>query len=144
MTNQPESVREIMGKSMLKETILLLASETVIRKVVCNALETHGYTVLTAHDLSGAENWLKDCTPHLLIVRHYIDNVTGHEAALYLRSKRPGLPVLILGGILDDPALEDREAVRDFEIFPKPYQASELIDKVKEVLLRYKASRNSG
>ena len=33
-------------------TILLLASEPVIRKVICRALESAGYLVLSADDLS--------------------------------------------------------------------------------------------
>src|SRR5664279_16399 len=86
-----------------RETILLLGSELVIRKAICEALESHGYFVVTANDLSSAVGWLKEFRAQLLIVRHHLDNISGHEAAVYLRSKCPGIPVLILGGILDDP-----------------------------------------
>jgi DNA-binding NtrC family response regulator len=119
------------------ETILLLASDAVIRKVICEALESQGYFVLTAHDLSSAKEWLKECTPHLLMIRHYIESVPGHEAAMYLRSIRPGIPVLMVGGLLDHPGLENREILHGFEIFPRPFQAAELLDKVKEMLLKY-------
>jgi DNA-binding response OmpR family regulator len=139
MTSADEEVLSILHQS--KETILLLASEPAISRVICKTLEANAYCVLKANDLGSASDWLKECEPHLLIVRQYTENVSGHEAAVYLRSLQPGLPVLILGGVLDDPELEAREAVLEFEVFPKPYSAAELIVKVKEMLLRYPGRR---
>jgi hypothetical protein len=48
----------------------------------------------------------------------------------------PGVPVLIVGGILDDDELTNREFLQRFEVFPKPFKAAELLDKVKDVLLK--------
>jgi hypothetical protein len=79
-------------------------------------------------------DWLKRCTPHLLMVRHYLTDTPGHDAAVYLRASIPGIPVLIVGGILDDPDLTTRETFRGFQIFPKPYTAAELVGRVKEML----------
>ena len=121
----------------MSETILLLASEAVIRKVICEALESVGYFVLSAGDLSTAMDLLKDCTPDLFMVRHFTEEVPGHEAAMYVRATLPGIPVLIVGGILDDPGLENREILHGFEIFPKPFKAAELLGKVKEMLLKH-------
>lgn len=39
-----------------------------------------------------------------------------------------------MGGLLDDGSLENREILHGFEMFPKPFRAAELLDKVKEVL----------
>ncbi len=117
-------------------TILLLASDPVIRKVICAALESGGYTVRAAGDIGGAVDRLKECKPDLFMVRHYTENMSGHEAARYLRKLCPGIPVLIVGGILDDDRLENREILQGFEIFPKPFKAAELLEKVKEVLLK--------
>lgn len=63
-------------------------------------------------------------------------DMSGHEAAKYLRSMCPGVPVLIVGGILDDDELTNREFLQRFEVFPKPFKAAELLDKVKDVLLK--------
>jgi len=123
--------------------ILLLASDTVIREVMCNVLESEGYCVLAAHDIGSAVDWLKGCSPDLLIVRHDTQNISGHDAAVYLRRKCPGIPVLLVGGLLEDVGLENRERVQGFEIFPKPYEASELLDKVKEVLVKRSVKNRS-
>jgi hypothetical protein len=56
---------------------------------------------------------------------------------MYLRRLCPGIPVLLVGGILNDPDLQNREALLNFEVFPKPYEAVELLDKVGEVLSKH-------
>jgi DNA-binding response OmpR family regulator len=122
-------------------------SDRVNLKVIGEALESEGYFVQTAGDIGSAIDRLKECTPDLLMVRHYTDSISGHDAAMRLRRICPGLPVLMVGGLLDDVRLENREIIHGFEVFPKPFKAAELLDKVKEVLLksspRNKADHNS-
>jgi len=103
---------------------------------------------MTASEVGIAVERLKECTPDLLMVRHYTESLSGHEAAMYLRKSCPGIPVLLVGGLLDDAGLKNREALQGFEIFPKPFKAAELLDKVKEMLLKslpgINAERNVG
>jgi DNA-binding NtrC family response regulator len=120
----------------MNKTILLLSSDSGIRKAICRALESKGYFVLTASEIGRAVKWVKQCTPDLLIVGHYTENISGHDAAAYVRKLCPGIPVLLVGGILNDPGLENREALLNFEVFPRPYKAAELLDKVNEVLTK--------
>jgi hypothetical protein len=47
-----------------------------------------------------------------------------------------GIRVLMLGGLVDDDRLLDRAELQRFDVFPKPYTAAELVEKVKEVLSR--------
>jgi hypothetical protein len=51
-----------------------------------------------------------------------------------LRKKWLKMKVLILGGLLDDLRLVNREELQGFEVFPKPYPAAELLRKIEEVL----------
>jgi CheY-like chemotaxis protein len=117
-----------------RTTILLLVSDPLVRAVTQETLEQEGYVVLAAGDLGAAVDRLKELAPDLLITRIYIEHMPGHEAARYLRSKCPGMRVLIMSGLLDDDRLANREALAGFEIFPKPYSKTELRQKVKEVL----------
>jgi DNA-binding NtrC family response regulator len=139
--SETEDALAILRKS--RESILLLASDAVISKSIRKALEAGGYFVFEAESIGRAIQWLKDCEPHLLIVRHYTEYMSGHEAAVFLRSFQPGLPVLVLGGTLDDPNVEARTAAQHFEVFPKPYTAAELLVEVKKVLLKYTRTRSS-
>ena len=97
-------------------------------------LERAGYVVAATGDLGVAVDRLKELTPDLLITRTFVNTMPGHDAAKYLRTKKPALPVLIVGGMLQDERLEYREALQNFEVFPKPYTAAEFLAKVKEVL----------
>jgi DNA-binding response OmpR family regulator len=123
-------------RTLLKTTILLLVSDSLVRSVLQDTLERAGYTVVAAGDLGSAVDRLTEITPDLLITRTYVEGMTGHDAATYLRTKSNGLRVLMVGGLLDDQRLKYRESLEGFDVFPKPYSARELLQKVKDVLAK--------
>jgi DNA-binding response OmpR family regulator len=118
----------------MKTTILLLVSDPIVRSVLQDTLERQGFIVLATGDLGQAVERLKEYSPDLLITRTYVEGLPGHEAAKYLRTKCTTMKVLMLGGLLDDERLKYREALQGFAVFPKPYSAAELLQKIKEVL----------
>ncbi len=117
-------------------TILLFCSDPVIRSVLNETLTTHGYVVLPVGDVGAAVDRLCEYKPDLLIIRTYVDNMAGHDAAKYLRTKRPGMRILMVSGLIDDERLSYRESVHGIEVFPKPFTAEELLEKVHEVLAK--------
>ena len=124
-----------MAHQSLKDTtILLLVSASIVRSILNETLEHEGYTVVAEGDLGQAVERIKECPPDLLITRTYIEGLTGHDAAMYLRTKCLKMKVLILGGLLDDERLQSREALQGFEVFPKPYAPANLIQEVKHIL----------
>jgi len=114
--------------------ILLLGSEPIVRAVMKEVLEQAGYVVLATGSLGTAVDALAESRFELLITHPYVDNITGHQAAKYLRGKNPLMGVLIVTGFLDDDRLQYRAGIEGFEIFPAPYTAAQLIEKVEEVL----------
>lgn len=123
-----------MDHSLMKTTILLLVSDPVVRSVLQETLEGEGYMVQAAGGIGQAVDRLKESAPDLLITRTYVESLTGHDAAVYLRTKCQNMRVLILGGLLDDERLQFREAMQGFEVFPRPYTAAALLQEVKDVL----------
>ena len=123
--------------------ILLLSSEPVVRSVMKEALERAGYVVLATGSLGVAVDMLASAKIELLITHPYIDNIPGHEAARYLRAKNPHkMGVLIVAGLVNDDRLQYRAELEEFEIFPPPFTAAQLIEKVEEVLKALQAARN--
>jgi two-component system alkaline phosphatase synthesis response regulator PhoP len=122
--------------SLITTTILLLVSDPLVRSVLQDTLEREGYTVVTAGDLGSAVDRLTEVTADLLITRTYVEGMTGHDAATYLRTKSHGLRVLMVGGLLDDQRLKSRESLEGIDVFPKPYSPRELLQKVKDVLAK--------
>jgi DNA-binding NtrC family response regulator len=115
-------------------TILLLDSDSVMRAALHDVLHNAGYLVMKAGDLGAAVDRLSEARPDLLITRPYINSMPGRVAADYLRSKRPGLPVLLVAGFIDEDRLNVQNVVENFYTFPKPFTHDDLLAKVKEVL----------
>ena len=115
-------------------TIVVLDAEPVVRSVITKILQREGYTVLPAGDLDSAADAVKHCTPDLLITNLYLPGTTGHDAARLLRKTCPNIRVLMVAGLPDDRSVCDRAEDDDFELFPKPFAADELAQKVQEVL----------
>jgi DNA-binding NtrC family response regulator len=115
-------------------TILLLDSDPLMRSVLHDVLQGAGYLVMKAADLGAAVDRLSEARPDLLITRPYINSMPGRVAADYLRSRRPGLPVLIVAGFMNEDRLNVQNAVEKFYTFPKPFSHDDLLAKVSEVL----------
>jgi DNA-binding NtrC family response regulator len=114
--------------------ILLLGSEPVVRSAMKEALERAGYVVLATGSLGAAVDTLARGKVDLLITHPYVENIPGHEAAKYLRERNPRMGILVVAGLLGDDRLQYRAQVEKFEIFPPPFTAAQLVEKVAEVL----------
>jgi DNA-binding response OmpR family regulator len=113
--------------------ILLLDSDPTTRAVLHDVLHRAGYLVIEAGDLGVAVDRIKMSRPDLLLVRPYISSMTGANAAKYLRTKCPGLSVLMVDGFVKDDRTSVQSEVHEMHLFPKPFAPEDLLDKVKEV-----------
>jgi hypothetical protein len=68
------------------------------------------------------------------MVRRYLEDTPGHEAANYLRASLPGIPFLRVGAMPEDTGLTNRETLLGVQIFPKPFTTAELVGKVRKML----------
>lgn len=119
---------------MINASILLVASDSLVRLVIKEALEHAGYSVFAAGELGTAVDKLSESKPDLLIVTPYVEDISGYQAARFIRTKCPGLRVLVVGGLIDDDRLQNRLTLAEFDVFPTPYSLADLLQKVKDVL----------
>jgi len=115
-------------------TILLLVSDPVMRDVLRDALNDAGYLVVVAGELGAAVDRLREMRPDLLITRPYINSMTGQIAADYLRTKRPGLPIMIVSGYMEDDRIRDQFAIEDFHVFPRNFSRHDFLKEVHNIL----------
>lgn len=120
----------------MSKSILLLISDPILLSVLQETLEREGYAVFPAGELGTAVNWVENSKPDLLITRTYISGMPGHAAAKYLRNRCHHMRVLMMGGLLEDDRLQHRLTLEGFEVFPKPFPAAQLVEKVKEMLAK--------
>lgn len=121
-------------------TILLLVSDPVMRDVLRDALDDAGYLVVVAGELGAAVDRLREMRPDLLITRPYISSMTGQIAADYLRTKRPGLPILIVTGYMEDDRIRDQNAIEEFHTFPRNFSRDEFLGEVRNILTALRKS----
>lgn len=122
------------AKSPMETTILLLVSEPLVRLVIQEVLERAGYLVMSTGDLGTAVDRMDECKPDLLIISPYVETITGHQAAKYLQSRCPSMRILMVAGLLADDRLQYRAELEKVDVFPKPFTAPELLEKVNAVL----------
>lgn len=125
-------------------TILLLDSDPMTRAILHDVLQRAGYLIMDAGDVGVAVDRVKMSRPDLLVVRPYISSMSGAAAAKHLRTKCPGLAVLMVDGFMRDDRLRVQSEVHDLHLFPKPFAPEELLAKVKEVFSARPGGRGTG
>jgi PAS domain S-box-containing protein len=118
------------------ETILVVEDETVILQVARMVLSALGYRVLTAADGVEALELVKNTEQpiHLLVTDVVMPKLGGADLARALTELRPGLRVLYSSGYTDN-AIADHGVLEDgVNFLQKPYTASDLASRVREVL----------
>jgi DNA-binding response OmpR family regulator len=115
-------------------TVMVFHSAPVVRNVIREILENKGYLVRATGDLGNAVNMVQESPPDLLLIGVSVGHVNGHDAAVYLRSKCPGMRVLMIAGLPADERVEVWTRGEGFHVFPQMFSAEELVACVKEIL----------
>ncbi len=123
------------------ETVLLVEDETAVRELGQRILKSCGYTVLVAHDghealrIAGAQAGQIDILVSDVVMPH----LGGKQLAERIALLRPSCKVLFLSGYTADAVLRHGVGEAEFDFLQKPFTATLLAQKVREVLNR---SRN--
>jgi DNA-binding response OmpR family regulator len=124
--------------------ILIVDDDGYIRELVCTLLKNEGFDTVEAYDGRDALMKLKDIKPDLCIIDIMMPNMDGFELCRNIRRYYGEMPVLMLTA-----KGEISQKVKGFELgtddyLTKPFEAQELIVRVKALLRRYKiAASNS-
>ncbi|MBN1342782.1 MAG: PAS domain S-box protein [Phycisphaerae bacterium] len=128
----PKKPREFRGAG----TILVADDEDQVVGFASKVLERAGYTVLTAADGRTAVDVFRERAEDVVIVLLDLTmpGLSGVEAFDAIRRIRPEVPVILSSGYSQQDATE-RFAGKGLSGFiQKPYQAAQLIEKLREVV----------
>jgi two-component system OmpR family response regulator len=117
--------------------ILIVDDDGHIRELVCTLLKNEGFYTFEAYDGRDALTKLKDIKPDLCIIDVMMPNMDGFELCRNIRRYYMELPILMLTA-----KSEVSQKVKGFELgtddyLTKPFEAQELIVRVKALLRRY-------
>jgi two-component system cell cycle sensor histidine kinase/response regulator CckA len=118
------------------ETILLIEDEEVLRQLATEVLKEYGYRVLAAPNGGSA---LLICEQHsgpieLLLTDVVMPEMGGREASTRLVKLRPAMKILFMSGYTDAAIVHHGVLDDDTNFIQKPFNATDLARKVREVL----------
>jgi CheY-like chemotaxis protein len=71
-----------------------------VRKLV---LESAGYSVLTAADFTTAMELFSSSAVHLVMSDYFLNDGTGIDLAMAMKSVKPDVPIAIISGMVEEP-----------------------------------------
>jgi signal transduction histidine kinase/CheY-like chemotaxis protein len=117
-------------------TILLVEDDSALREVTRRMLLRGGYEVLVAEDAVGALNLLRENAGRISLVVSDIvmPGMSGAELAEKIERTRPGLPVLLMSGYHDLPAIRSHQNGTARTLLEKPFSVASLNEAVREAI----------
>ena len=118
------------------ETILLVEDDEQVRNIVRQVLQDHGYTLLETQEgneaLQVANNY--SGIIHLLLTDVIMPGASGKTVADNLTKARPEIKVLFMSGYTDNVIAHHGVLDPGISLLQKPFNATTLAQKVREVL----------
>lgn len=140
LVNEPVAVSPTMaevGRPRGSATVLIVDDDEGLRNFMSRILERNGYQILTANSAEQALAVFADFpgSIDLLVSDVVMGEMSGRELGTTLQAKQKTLSVLLVSGTANRSIIADlNPEASDF--LAKPFQPSQLIDKVHEMMSR--------
>ena len=117
-------------------TILIIEDYSDTRELLATLLRNHGYSVVEAED--GIEGILKAgwLYPDLILMDLSLPEMDGIEAAarIHAQAKLSRIPIFVVSAYLTEAVERAVRAAGCVEVFTKPFDSQELLDKIRATL----------
>lgn len=126
------------GKSpAVRERILLVDDEDLVRMMIKSVLGWRGYQVVEAEDGIEAVEKFRAASPpiDLVLMDFHLPRLNGQEALALIRESDPTLPAVILsGGLHEGIGDGPNDGLSNVAFLHKPFENEELLRLVRELL----------
>jgi len=117
--------------------LLVIDDDDAVLRSLQRVLERDGHEVTGVGDARTALDYLGDHPVDLVISDVFMPEMDGIEFLLEVRELQPELPILVISGGGFAPAdfvLEDASHLGADAILPKPFEHSEVLERVRRLL----------
>jgi DNA-binding NtrC family response regulator len=117
------------------ETVLVVEDEEMVRKLVCETLEAHGYAVIEAKSPADCLQFAsgKDKID-LLLTDVIMPEMNGKELYQKLAAIHPNSKVLYMSGYTNDVIVHHGILDEGINFLQKPFTVHDLTQKIRKVL----------
>ena len=132
---------QLAGSAHVRQRILVVDDDEMVRRLNAEVLRCSGYEVDTAID--GAEAWaeLNDRKYDLLITDNEMPGFTGIDLIAEIHAACMTLPIIMATGNFPAEKFASAPWLRPTATLLKPYTVSDLVESVQEVLRATTSSR---
>jgi two-component system, cell cycle sensor histidine kinase and response regulator CckA len=118
------------------ETVLVVEDEASLRDVLCETLESGGYTVLVARDGAEAVRIAGEYAGaiHLIVTDAIMPGLTGRKTVEQIIPTRPETNLLFISGYTDEAIAKQGVLLPGAAFLSKPFTPDDLLRKVRAVL----------
>jgi CheY-like chemotaxis protein len=118
----------------MSKLILHLDDEPAIREVVAASLTDQGYRVVSVATPREAFSAIAQERPDLLITDLQLDEGDGLEVIAGLRAQLPGIPIVILSGVLIDPRVAEKSVASLADLYlPKTSPLGQIMKEIRRL-----------
>jgi signal transduction histidine kinase len=130
---EPSASAVVVSSGRGAATILICDDDTQVRQLVAATLDEQGHRILATSDGTEALAVLEAESAVDLVVTDYVmPGMNGVALAHAARTRRPGLPVLIITGYANQAGLRGEDEA--WPVLPKPFKPAELVTRVADLL----------
>lgn len=115
-----------------KGVVGVVDDKAAIREMLKELLEMEGFTVYTGADGYQAIELVTHQSLDLLLLDLSMPNMNGLEAGKQIHDLDPAQKIVFLTGYDEEIFLEEIRAIGDYEYLAKPFNLSDIVQKVKD------------
>jgi len=132
LPRKPSAVRLVHGS----ETVLLIEDDSALRALVCEILESAGYTVLVADSGAKALQIAEEYSGaiQLIVTDVIMPGLSGRHAAEKIKSARSEVEILFISGYTSEAIAKHGVLEAEAKFLSKPFTTEALLRKVRDVL----------
>ncbi|OHD10901.1 MAG: hypothetical protein A2086_01440 [Spirochaetes bacterium GWD1_27_9] len=124
----------MVAESIFKQKhILVIDDDPIILKSIQNQLKSQSFQLEIVNDPKEALRIAFEKEFDLVICDVKMEPINGLEILQKIKSYRPGLPVIILTGYVDDQIRQKAKEIGSSDFLIKPVRKQQLIDAINNV-----------
>lgn len=123
----------------MKKNVLLVEDDPALRMVVREVLKDDFNIDEADNGTDGIEKGIHN-NADLIILDYHLPKQDGLEVIAAIKKAHPSVPVIVLTGYLSPESEKQFNRLGASKIFPKPFNYRTLLDAVRELSNKYKAS----